>query len=188
FTLENESVTANFPSPGLVVQNGTIVDFNLELTSNLNFAGVSFTTTNLAVGYAQSTSTYTVTGSAALAVAGQSLTVQFGDGGTHRLVIADGSLKSLDVQVVSSFKLLDLEFDVGTQANPLTLTYTRSPESIFTLAGEVSVPELFGASVILGSSTQPGIVVKGGHFQLDDLQIHLTHINLPPSTLHQPSA
>jgi hypothetical protein len=188
FNLENDSVTANFASPGLVVQGGVIQDFHLTMSGDLSLAGVSFSMNSLGVSYTQDTSTYTVTGNTSLKVDGQALSVSFGGGGTNGLTITNGILAELDVQVVSSFKLLGLEFDVGSQANPLTMTYTGAPQSIFTLAGEVSVHELqlgggVGASVILGSKTQAGIEIKGGHFQLDDVTIQLSDVPLGAFTL-----
>lgn len=184
FTLENESVTADFKGAGLVVSEGVIENFDLALTSNLNVGGVSFTTNNLQVNYTANTSTYIVTGGASLSFEGQSLAVTFGGGGSDGLVITDGTLEQLDVSFVGSFKLLELEVDAGTQANPLRITYDRA-QTLFTLAGQLSVPELFDATVILGTATQPGITIENGKFKLDDVTISLSDVPLGAFTLDE---
>jgi hypothetical protein len=184
FFLENESVTADFVNSGLVVRNGVIQDFDLAITGNLAVGGLTFAANNLKVAYTQSTSTYAVTGAATATVGGQTLGVVFGGGGTKGLTIVGGALAELDVQVVSSFDLLGLRFDVGTQANPATVTYSRARDE-YTLAGQVSVPELFDASVILGSSSQPGITIKDGQFQLDAVTVELGDVNLGAFTLDE---
>ncbi|MBA4067657.1 MAG: hypothetical protein C0501_28925 [Isosphaera sp.] len=184
FFLDSESVTADFVNDGLVVRNGVIQDFDLAITGNLAVGGLTFTTNNLKVAYTQSASTYAVTGAATAAVGGQMLGVVFGGGGTKGLTIVDGALAELDVQVVSSFDLLGLRFAVGTEANPATVTYSRAADE-YTLAGQVSVPELFNASVVLGSSSQPGITIKDGQFQLDAVTVELGDVNLGAFTLDE---
>jgi hypothetical protein len=177
FKVEGNSVTANFFGPGLVIQNGLVQNFDLALTSNLNVGDLSFTTNNLSVAYTEATQTYAVTGSAMLAVDGQSIQVTFGGGGTNGLYIANGKLQSLDMAVVSSFNLLGLQLQVGTSGSPLTVTYSSNAD-LYTIKGTISVPELFNASVDLGSGSQPGILIQNGHFMLDAFTLSLSGVNL----------
>lgn len=188
FKVEDDFVTAEFLTPGLRIQNGTVTNFNMQLTSKLVFSDVTLTTKNLRVNYTQATSTYGITGAAEVEVDGETLKVTFGGGGTNGLLIKDGSLQSLDMLVQGSFHLVGLELQAGTKDNPLTITYSKATQtdpSQLTVSGTISVPELWDASVILGTQSQPGIVIKNGHFQLERFEIELEGVTLGAFTVEE---
>lgn len=183
---ENESVQVTFASPGLQVSGGQILSFPLVLNSNLSFSGVTFATKNLRMDY--NTGTFSLTGQVSATIGEQSLTVTFGGGGTAGLKIVNGELTNLDMSFQGKFNLLDLEIEAGTKQNPITITYTKatnSTPSLFTLSGQISVPELWHASVILGSQGHPGLVVQDGDFQLENVKFELQGVTLGAFTIEE---
>lgn len=181
---ENENVEVIFASPGLQVSGGQILTFPLVLNSDLTFAGVHFATKNLRFNYANDV--FTLTGQVQATIGGQSLTVTFGQGGTAGLRIANGELTNLDMMFQGRLSLLGLEVELGTATNPITITYaqaTATTPSLFTLSGQLSVPQLWNASVILGSQGHPGLVVQGGDFELEDVRFELSDVSLGAMTI-----
>jgi hypothetical protein len=181
---ENENVEVIFASPGLQVSGGQILTFPLVLNSDLTFAGVHFATKNLRFNYANDV--FTLTGQVQATIGGQSLTVTFGQGGTAGLKIANGELTDLDMMFQGRLSLLGLEVELGTATNPITITYsqaTATTPSLFTLSGQLSVPQLWNAAVILGSQGHPGLVVKGGDFELEDVRFELSDVSLGAMTI-----
>ena len=183
---ENESVEVIFASPGLQISSGQILTFPLVLNSDLTFSGVHFATKNLRFNYANDV--FTLTGQVQATIGSQSLTVTFGQGGTAGLRIANGELTDLDMMFQGKLSLLGLEVELGTQADPITITYTHATQtapSLFTLSGKLSVPQLWNTAVILGSQGHPGLVVKGGDFELEDVRLELSDVNLGAMTIDE---
>jgi hypothetical protein len=183
---ENESVQVIFASPGLQISGGQILTFPLVLNSDLTFSGVHFATKNLRFNYADDT--FTLTGQVQATIGNQSLTVTFGQGGTAGLKIVNGELTDLDMMFQGKLSLLGLEVELGTQTNPITITYshaTATTPSLFTLSGQLTVPQLWNASVILGSQGHPGLVVQDGDFQLEDVRLELSDVNLGALTIDE---
>lgn len=183
---ENESVAVTFATPGLQVSGGEILSFPLVLNSDLTFSGVKFATKNLRFNYANDT--FSLTGQVAATIGSQSLTVTFGQGGTAGLKIVNGELTDLDMMFQGTVSLLGLEVQLGTPQNPITVTYSKATDttaSQFTLSGQLTVPQLWNASVILGSQGHPGLVVKGGDFALEDVRLELSDVNLGALTIDE---
>ena len=183
---ENESVQVTFASPGLQISGGQILTFPLVLNSDLTFSGVKFATKNLRFNYANDT--FTLTGQVQATIGNQSLTVTFGQGGTAGLKIVNGELTDLDMMFQGKLSLLGLEVDLGTSTNPVTITYSHATDttpSRFTLSGKLAVPQLWNASVILGSQGHPGLVVQDGDFELEDVKLELSDVNLGALTIDE---
>lgn len=96
--------------------------------------------------------------------------------GTNFVDIGRSGVASFSVSLSQGFDLFGFPLEVpGGEA--LTVKYVPSQQE-FTVSGDVRAPELFDASVTLGSAGQQGLVIKDGTFQLDNFSLALGHVDL----------
>lgn len=176
FEIKDQTVGAGFTGAGLVITGGAITGATIEIKTHLKFSEVEITTDLLTVSYDDPSSTFTITGSAEAKIKDQTLKVALGTADTYGLVITDGVFERLDMAVTANFKLEDIEFTVGgpNGSNPVRIVYDHDADS-FSLSGQVTVSELFDATVVLGTLQQPGLVIAHGKFQ--GINIKLSDIN-----------
>ncbi|MCA9109672.1 MAG: VCBS repeat-containing protein, partial [Planctomycetaceae bacterium] len=94
------------------------------------------------------------------------------------LIVNAGSGEVEEVNIGFSGTLNILGFTLMSPAtNPVTFQYSAA-EDLYELSGQVSAPELFNATVTMGTAQQPGIVIKDGKWSVDDLKISLSDVNL----------
>ena len=107
--------------PGLVVQNGSLVNLDMTVNSHVGVGSVDFNLCGLEFTYAQSNQTFTMTGSAAITVGGiAGLSAAFGHSTTVNgvttttpgLIITSGNLQSLDLTVNAGFNVSMVAFGV----------------------------------------------------------------------------
>jgi hypothetical protein len=170
---------------GLVIQGGTLTNFDMAVSGSFGLGGLSFHADDLTITYAAATpsapATYTMSGAADFDLGGDSVDVQLG-GSTPRgtqtrgLVIQDGSLTSLDMAVTGSFGLGGLSF----HADDLTITYaaaTPSTPDTFTMSGAAdfdlgsdTFDVRFGGATPQGTQTQ-GLVIQDGTLTRFDMAV-----------------
>ncbi len=156
--------------PGLVIQNGSLVNLDLTLNSDITVSAVKITTTGLGLSYTAATGLFTLTGNATATVDKLgTLNVTFGSPGKAGLVIANGSLVSLD---------LTLNSDITVSAVKITttglgLSYTAAT-ALFTLTGAATatVDKLGTVAVTFGFAGKPGLVIQNGALSLLDLTLN----------------
>ena len=171
--------------PGLVVQNGRLIDFDIALTSNFRSGGVQFTTRNLTITYASAGSLFTLSGTAAVTMPSLgSVAVTLGqvasDGTvlSQGLVIQNGSFVSMDMTINADVRA----GGVLIHANNLEFAYSAVTKT-FTMSGETTVdmPSMGTVSVRLGTYSgahatgtlvTPGLVVTNGKFVSMDLTVN----------------
>jgi uncharacterized repeat protein (TIGR01451 family) len=154
FTLEGNTVGVSFAKDstlgtnGLVITNGQLQSLDIKVTSNVSVGGLTFATDStdgLRVIYVAASTTNThdtlaIRGGASFSFKGNTIGVSFPDTG---LVIQDGALQSLDVEVDGTIKIASVEFG----ADNLHVAYTPPT----------------------GSNTHKVVTITGGaHFTLND--------------------
>ena len=144
--LGNLSLTfGNDGSPGLVESGGELTSLDLTVSGQFTVDHVTFTATDLQLDYVESSSTFSMAGTAALAIGGvNNLNVTFGytdsaTGTVHPgLVITStggtASLQSLDLTVNAQFEVAAVTFD----ATNLHLSYAALSNS-YSLTGAASL-------------------------------------------------
>ncbi len=157
---------------GILVQNGTLENLDVEVNSNLSVDGLTFIAKQLEFDYTASTQTYQLTGTAGVSIAGLgSLSVTFGTP-SHPLgiLVQNGTLENLDIEVNSNltvdgvtFTTHNLEFDYTAYTQTFQLTGTAG----------VSIIGLGSLSVTFGTPAHPlGILVQNG--TLENLDVSVT--------------
>jgi hypothetical protein len=120
------AVTVTFGSagrPGLIVRDGSLVYLGMAVTSDVRYAGLTFSVRDLRFEYSAGERTFTITGSAAVSLGVQTFAVQLGNNdGSQGIVIRDGKVASLDGTVSDTFGV----FGVSFGSVRLHLVYTAS--------------------------------------------------------------
>ena len=145
-------------APGLLIQNGAITSVNMGVTGRFNLFGLSIQPTNLTVTYDSKSSQYDLYGSLSVTTSNQSIAASLGTAQQPGLLIKSGSIKSVNLGLTADMHL----FGVTIAANGLTFVYD-SKDSEYEIFGNTSAT--FASNTInvsLGTSTKPGLVIKGG--------------------------
>ena len=167
--------------PGLVVSNGTLASImNMTVDGSFTVKQVAITATGLDFSYATATQTFAMSGSAVVSVTGiAGLSVTFGStvSGTVNpgLVVAGGSLQSLDMTIESNITVSSVTFNT----TGLAFTYSGAT-SQFALPGgvgvSVSVSGIASLSVNFGSTVDgivtPGLIITSGTLQSLDMTVN----------------
>ena len=173
------SAGPNSFTPGLIVANGSLQSLVMTINSNITIGSVAFMTNGLEFTYNAASTQFTLAGSVGLSITGiAGLSVTFGHSAgpnsfTPGLVIAHGSLQSLDMTINSNISIGSVSF----MTSGLEFTYRASP-SQFTLAGSVgvSISGIAGLSVTFGQNNggrfTPGLIISGGSLQSLDVTIN----------------
>lgn len=179
----------NSAAPGLVVQNGTLQQFNATVNGNLSIAGASLTTNNnsLTFSYVAASDQFELYGgsiNAALTLNlanDRSISVLLGDSSNPGLLVKDGAIQSVNLGVSGQFNLAGMA--VRAQDANLRFMKDSGGHDEYMLSGSLSVTGIFDASLSLGTQTQPGIVIQDHDFQLDDVSIGLGRADLGAFTI-----
>jgi pimeloyl-ACP methyl ester carboxylesterase len=161
----------NGQTPGILIHDGELEGVHASLgTTPLAFGPVTITPSTFIFDYDATANRYAITGGAALAFGGQSISVDLGDSDTDGLVLVNGQLQSLDMKVSADFDLKGLRFGV----RDLTISYDRLA-SRFAMSGDLFLstggasPTLSGLTASLGNAASPGLVIVNG--QLESMNI-----------------
>jgi hypothetical protein len=169
--IANLSVT--FANQGLVIANGSLVSLDMTVDSNISVGSVTFKTDNLRFVYTTATSSFQLTGTAAVTVGGiADLSVTFANQG---LVISNGQLQSLDVSVTSSFEVgsvkfgtKDLEFSYTAPIAPATSGTFQLTGTAFVMVGGISGSGGNGVSVTFAND---GLLISDDTLKSLDVSI-----------------
>ena len=181
-SIGNVNVTlGNATRNGLVITNGALVSLDMTLNSNFRAGGILFTTRNLNFTYVTSTSEFTMSGTAAVAMPSLgSVEVTLGkvdDDGTVRsrgLIVRNGNFVSLDMTVNANIQV----YAVTLYTRNLNFTYVEDTK-IFTMSGTAGalmpiglVEVTLGKVDLDGTVRSRGLVVKDGDFVSLDMTIN----------------
>lgn len=183
-TIVGDTVEANLgddSNPGMIYENAAIKHVNFGVTTDFSIKGLKLNVNDVGVDWSTG-GTFHLYGDAGLSVAGESIDADFGDFTNPGVVIENGDLQSLDVDINSDIKLGNLEVETKS----LEVKYSND---IFEVTGEMEIKEVFSLAVTLGSGTQAGleIDVSGSEprFKVEDLTIDIEHANLGAIDLKQ---
>jgi hypothetical protein len=173
--LDGVSATLDLVLSGGVVSQGRLDGLgDFELFDLKAGAGDGFTFVAQGEGFAAyGDVTLTIPGST---VGGsvEPIAATLGSSAAPGLVIGpDGDVQSLGMTIDGNFAFYGLIYE----AQDVSVTYEAADDR-YAVSGSVQVPVLFNATATLGTAQQPGIVIKGGDFQLDALKIQLTDVTL----------
>ncbi len=179
-------------TPGLVVQNGSLVNLDMTVKSHASVGAVDFDLNGMRFQYTKATDLFAMTGTASLYVGGiNGLSVRFGHGSSPGLVVANGNLMVLDATVNASFVVSsvtfgvqDLEFKYTNTSQAFsssTNTYTGTYDSTkyqfaMTGTGYVTVGGMAQLSVSFGHGSSPGLVIINGNLQSLDLTVNASFV------------
>jgi hypothetical protein len=161
---------------GLVFVNGAFQSLDFTRNSNIRVGSVSITTKDLNFAYTESNKTFTMKGTAGVAMPSVgNLDVTLGNATKNGLVITNGALVSLDMTVNSNFRA----GSVSVTTRNLNFTYVTSTAE-FTMSGTaaVSMPSVGIVEVTLGkvdldgTVRSRGLIVKGGNFVSLDMTVN----------------
>ena len=161
FDLKGNAVAVNFGdqnTAGLVITSGAVKSAAFSVTSKIVLGGLTFTATALAATYDDAASTYTIKGTAAFDLKGNSVAVTFGDKTTAGLVVVNGSVTQAAFAVNATLVLGGLTFtakDLAATYDDATSTYTLKGTATFALKTNT-------VAVTFGDATTAGLVITSG--------------------------
>lgn len=180
-------------APGLVLTisaGDTQLDsLSIDINDNVSMYGLTFKTTpdvGFDFSYNKAEDRYEAYGGLSIEVEGQDLAVDFGDANTPGLIIEQGTVSAFDMSMSADFSVAGFTFDIPT-GNPLTIdkTTTSAGATEFLVSGEVTLSDLFKASITLGSADHPGLTITNGQWDVDSLDISISQIPLGFATLEK---
>ena len=164
FTLKDNTVAVTFgdkATAGLVIAKGAVTNADFSVDAKLALGGLTFTADKLTATYAAAGSTYTLKGTAAFVLDGNTVAVTFGGGSTKGLELQTGAVKAFDFTVNSKVVV----GGVAVTAKDLRATYTDA-DAKYTVAGTATavVTGLGSLTLTLGGGTpaKPGLVIASG--------------------------
>jgi hypothetical protein len=178
---EIEANLGNSSDPGFLFKDSEIKHVNIGVTTTFKISGLKIKATDVGVDWS-SGKNYHLYGDADLSIANDDIDADFGTFNDPGVVIRNGNLHSLDVDINSDIVLGNLEVETKS----LVVKYSSSK---FEVTGEMEIKEVFSLSVTLGSGSQAGleIDVSGSEprFKVEDLTIDIEHANLGAIDLKQ---
>lgn len=154
---------------GLVIQNGVLTNFDMTISTNLAFTGVTLNG-SLAMTYSSQAGEFVASGTVKLNVTGITgeITATLGGNGTRGLVIKNGALQSLDMSATANFSVGPLALN-----GALTLSYSHAQRR-FLMYGSAN-GSFLGQNFLninLGDSSSPGVYIDNGRLQSFRVQIN----------------
>lgn len=174
------------------INNGTVDGFAATLNEKIKLGSVEFDIENLSVSYTTSDDQLVITGETKFSASGSTIDVNWGEGSTSGLIIQDGALKSLDMQVTADIKLFGIEIGIP-DSNPIIVNYSSADGGTFTMTGDLKLStsdsnildvtaefstdeNLPGLKIVGGSVSDVNITVNGD-INLLGLEIKPTDLN-----------
>src|SRR5262249_1619546 len=141
FSFNGSSLGVDFEKGGVQITGGKLSSLDVSVDSGLHLFGLTLTTTGLAPGYDQTTSEFSIFGSISLSSGDQKLnskdartdkifngvSATLGDETSPGLVIEDGSLKTLDVDVNGSVNF----FGFTASVKDLKVKYDKVASAVY---------------------------------------------------------
>lgn len=143
---------------GVVINNGSIVQFSLGVTAEFDLYGVKFNPDNLTLFHNFDDESYRIYGELNASVQEQIIKLNAGTSGAPGIKIVNGSLNFLRLSVTADFSLSGLKLSPSN----LTFEYDKT-DNLYKIYGAVEInidDEKF--DVILGESSNPGLLIENG--------------------------
>jgi len=162
--------------PGITIQQGVVTQVEFGLPDGFEIWKLRLAGEHLTWTYNRQLNRYEIYGETGLP---SQLLVHFtgslGDSSSPGVTIsgATGEVEGVRMQVANPVLLGPLAFAV----QDVVFEYDADLAE-YQLSGTLSLPELFDATVTLGTADQPALVFKDGQFELDDLTFALSDVYL----------
>jgi hypothetical protein len=192
------NVTGNLGTqalPGLTIVNGALTELNLGVTANFTLFGVTCDVQDLTFQYFVSgaTTEYIMYGSLSLVVGepgssptspGESMSASMGNSSNPGLILdvtpTATTVEQINMAISGSFNISGFGFSIVDAG----CDYTASNDE-YLIFGTFTLSDVFTASVQLGTgSTNPGITIINGDFQLDNFAFSLQNVPIGAFTLN----
>lgn len=153
-------------------------DYTIAFNSNFNVHGIAITASGLTLSYSQANETLTLYGTATASMDGESIAVGFGTDSSPGLIITNGALTQVSLDITTEFMLRSLTME------PENLGFQwKSGTSEFSIFG--SLKAALGSDTLsasLGDIDSPGISILNGDitsinmsitadFEIEDLSV-----------------
>jgi|GEM_PF-1428174 len=170
-------------SPGIEVTNGYVDFINITLSADFNIKGLKVSPQNLTFFWEKDNFRYKIYGLAEVKPEGEEITVSLGDDGTPGIVVKNGIVDTINIEIIANFSLKGITF----HPKNLAFHYSRS-DSLYKLYGSSTIQiENDTLAVDLGNENIPGIKIKKGILEEIDIGItasfKLKGLNFQPVNL-----
>lgn len=170
-------------SPGLSIVNGQLTELNLGVTTDFTLFGLQCNVQDLTFLYEtqDGDTDYILYGSLSLSISGESLSAQMGTTPTDAgLIIQNGVVTQINMTINGTFGIGGFGFQIVDAG----LDYTSTADE-YLIFGTFTLTDVFSASVQLGTgSSNPGITVINGVFELDNFAFTLSNVPIGGFTLN----
>ncbi len=161
-------------SPGLVYANGAIQHVNIGVTAGFGVKGLYIKARGLTLVWASDSNYFKLYGGAGITIGPDSIGCDFGTVQHPGLIVQNGELKYLSININSDLKIGNIEVKV----QDLDIVYENAR---YLLKGSCSIKQVFALSVTLGSGTTPGIILDVStptpQFIVQNLLLEISHAN-----------
>jgi hypothetical protein len=189
-TLDANLGYANNPmDPGLVIQHGQLTTLNATVNGNFTLGPANFTTNNngLTFSYSEQAHQFQMYGSLTLNITTnggqvQSITADLGTSMQPGLVFltTDDTITQINMALTGTFDL----HGVTLTLQGAGMSYASDSQgTYYSVFGTVSLQKIFNASVSLGTGANPGLQIRNGEWQLDQITLHVQNVPLGPFSL-----
>ena len=173
-------------TPGIIVDDGVLTQFNATVKADFSLYGIAVSTAKdgLTFAYDRADEDFELYGNLDVSFnAGgspQRVTANLGTQAAPGFEVKDGRLDQLNLALSGQLNLFGLVVTVDEAG----VSYSRDRDEIG-LFGSIQFQKLFDVRTSLGTAAQPGIVIRDGRFELDDVELDLDNVNFGAFNLKQ---
>jgi len=173
------SLTGNLGTaalPGLTIVNGSLTELNLGVTANFTLFDLTCKINDLTFMYNTSGSSpeYVMYGSLSVSVGGNTMTATMGNSSDPGLIVQGSTVTQINMVISGFFQISGFGFTIQNAGLDYTATANSTQYLIF---GTFTLTDVFTATVQLGTaSSNPGITITNGVFQLDNFAFSLSNV------------
>ncbi len=168
--------------PGLTIVNGQLTELNLGVTANFTLFDLQCNVQDLTFQYetVQGNTDYILFGGLTISVSGNTMTATMGNADNPGLIIQNGDVTQINMAISGSFQVSGFGFAIQDAG----LDYTATADE-YLIFGTFTLTDVFTASVQLGTgSSNPGITIINGVFELDNFAFSLDNVPIGAFTLN----
>lgn len=156
---DSETIHADFgtdSSPGVLYENGVVEQMNFNVTTDFTMKGIEFNPQSFGFDYDKSNDQFEMYGTIKSKIEGNNIDLSLGDANDPGLIITNGVVDSIDMDVTAGFDFKSITFS----PNDLTFIYNKS-ESLYEMYGSLSVAfDNESLDATFGDASSPGFKYK----------------------------
>jgi hypothetical protein len=196
----------NAANPGMKIQNGELQEFTLGITADFKLKNLEIKPQDLVFSYDNVNKQIILYDSIDIIIDGKKIDCHLGNESNPGIIIKNGELKQLNIDISGSVHIGAMEFivtDAGIQwpmeilhqtvsynsNHKKIVTTTKTTHDSIAIYGDFKVKELWEAELNIGTSDQPGILIiqKDNHstFKIEALSIELGEVNIGAAIIEE---